>query len=922
MTVAAPTFESFERAVQFAAELLPHTTCAGAFVFDADYVLVFAEGPVLRDRGYTPDVVVGRRADDVLPAAIWRSLKPLYDRTLTGHPFITDHVGSNGRTYRVHGSPILGAGDSVVGGLLVTHEAVSPADERLAERLRQHAAIADLGRKALARGTDLRDLISLAVESVTAALSRVDAAGVGELLPGGERFRAHEMGPNLPGSEFPVAGSMLKRVLDGGAPLVLVDDGDARFPSHLRESGFVTVASVPIAVEDAPFGALAAFARQVTAFSDDDLHFLRAIANILAEAVRRERADAEFRREAMRDVVTGLPNRQLLADRLEQAIASAQRSGSRVGVLFVDLDRFKVVNDSLGHEAGDAVLRLVAERLRAAVRASDTVARFGGDEFVIVAPALEHEGGVERIAKAVLDVLAEPMLIGDRWLHMRASVGVTLSAAHGGAVDTRALIREADAAMYRAKALGHHRYEVHDAADTEIVDALEIEQGLRDALAAGELRLAFQPFVRLDDSGVCGAEVLLRWQHPTRGLVGPGYFLDVAEGTGLILPIGAWMLERACRLAKSWHQGDEFLLTVNVSATQLADPAIVSTIRDALRASGLPPHCLGLELTEQVLVGDEDLMLQTLHDLKELGVKLLLDDFGTGYSSLSHLKRFPIDVVKIDRSFINGVGESGVNGDAAIVSAIVGMSWATGKQVIPEGIETADQVDALRRIGCGIGQGYFFAKPMPAEEFEVWLQRSAGARTPSVSVAAATAASASGLPASASRVLRRLENQFPDDAAVWVGHLDYDMKTLRVVVAAGDESFGLAAGVEAPIEESLCHLLANGRGPELCGNASQSPYAELETQGALDVGSFVGQPIVADGRIVGTLCAIAHRQDAFDEQHLEWLAMGALVLTASLQAAGHRGADLQQQLRRAAFEAQSATALSGASRHRSSLPKR
>jgi diguanylate cyclase (GGDEF)-like protein len=905
-TTDSPIFEGFDAAVDFARALLPHTEHAGAFVFDADYVVSYADGVVLRDRGYAPTVVTGRRAGDVLTAGVWKRLKGLCDRTLAGEAFVVAHEGLNGRMYRMHGSPVLGPGGAVIGGLLVSHEAVSPAEERLAHRLRQHAAIAELGRMALSHERDLRDLIRAAVQFVVVTLPGVDAAGVAELLPGGERFRAHEMGSALRSTEFAVSGSLLERVLEAQVPLVLVDDGACRFPPHLREGGFVTVGIVPIGPPDAPFGALAAFARHVRAFSDDDLHFLAAIGNVVAEAVRHEQADAEFRRNAMHDAVTGLPNRQLLEDRLEQSLTLARRSGLRVGVYFVDLDRFKIVNDSLGHHAGDEVLRVVARRLHSALRVSDTVARFGGDEFVIVAPSLESEDDAVQLARTVLAALDAPIMVGERPLHMRASVGVTLTSPDAEA-DPRMLLRNADAAMYRAKARGHHRYELHDPARTEQVDALKLEQALRDALAAGELRLAFQPFVRFDDGAARGAEVLLRWEHPARGLIGPGVFLDVAEQTGLIVPIGEWMLKEACRLAAGWDTADDFLLTINLSATQLADPGIVEAVRIALQDTGLAPGRLGLELTEQVLVGDVEMTLRTLGDLKQLGVKLLLDDFGTGYSSLSHLKRFPIDIVKIDRSFIDGVGTGGIAGDAAIVSAIVGMSWATGKQVIPEGIETADQVEALRRMGCSVGQGYFFAKPAPADAFEAWLKRSPAADTPAgAAPAAATASLVSGLSANALSVLERLERQLPEDAAVWVGHLDYAMDALRVLAAAGDASFGLATGLEAPIEQSLCHMLAAGGGPELCGHAGDSPYAELDVQRSLAIGSFVGQPIVADGRIVGTVCAISHRENAFTEQHREWLAMGALVLTAGLQATGRGESDLDHRLRRAAFEARSA----------------
>jgi diguanylate cyclase (GGDEF)-like protein len=513
---------------------------------------------------------------------------------------------------------------------------------------------------------------------------------------------------------------------------VVIDDsdsGDDPVSAPLRAIGVRSAVCAPIGHVDHPFGMLTAYSRRIGAFTHDDANFLETVAFVLAEAARREDADAELRRQALHDVVTGLPNRVLLDDRLQQSLAVAERAGLRVGLFFIDLDHFKVINDSLGHQAGDTTLQVVAQRLQAAVRSSDTVARFGGDEFVIVATAIERVEDAVHIADTVLAQLAPPILIGEQPVYVRASVGICV-AGPGDAADPQGLIRAADAALYRAKARGRGRYEVVDADSRPALphNQLTVERELRDALAAGDLRLVFQPFVRLGDGAAIGAEVLLRWQHPTRGYLKPADFIDVAEQSGLIVPIGAWMLREACRHAERWHRTREFLLTVNLSATQLADPDIVATVEDALAESGLAPHCLGLELTEQVLIGDVAEAHRTLSRLKELGVLLLLDDFGTGFSSLSHLKRFPIDMVKIDRSFVEGldsppgVADAAVNSDdAAIVSALVGMSRATGKQIIPEGIETAEQVFELQRLGCDSGQGYFFSCPMKPPDFEAWI---------------------------------------------------------------------------------------------------------------------------------------------------------------------------------------------------------
>ena len=719
-------FEGFTAAEGFARALLPHAPHSAVFVFDREFRLRMADGPALLRAGRDPAQMVGRTLGDVLPAATWESLRPHYERVLAGEPAVFVHESPTQlRSYHVDATPIVTPQGDVVGGLVISREEVPAAELRLTERLRQQSAVAELGRLAIA-GAAFGDLARDAARLIHETLEAADGAIVIEVPPGSELLVRHDSTGRLTGARIPLSGTITETVLRSSAAVVVrdVQRSGHEASEQLKTLGARSGVCVRIGRSDAPFGVLGLFCGQPFDFTDDDVAFAESLANVLAEAARREQVDADLRRQALHDPVTGLPNRTLLDDRLRQSLAFGERAGLRVGVIFVDLDHFRVVNDSLGHDGGDAVLRQVADRLRSLARGSDTVARFGGDEFVVIAAALEDDRDALRLAEQISSLLASPVLVGDQHVYVRASIGIRV--AGPGEDDPRRLIRDADAAMARAKARGRGRYELADPANGAQAPAnqLAVEQELRDALAEGDLRLVFQPFVAIGDGSPVGAEVLLRWEHPTRGYLSPAGFLDVAEQSGLIVPIGAWMLTVACRRAARWRQDrPDFLLTVNLSATQLADPAVVETVERALADSGLEPQGLGLELTEQVLIGDENDVLRTLSALKALGVTLLLDDFGTGFSSLSHLKRFPIDIVKIDRSFIEGLGDPDAgHNDAAIVSALVGMSLATGKLVIPEGIETGAQVGELQRLGCRFGQGYHFAKPLKPEDFEDWLR--------------------------------------------------------------------------------------------------------------------------------------------------------------------------------------------------------
>ncbi len=555
------------------------------------------------------------------------------------------------------------------------------ASAQLARRLAQQSAVARLGETALQR-PDLNRLLEQAIAAVAETLDVEHVRIVEDLGDGTTHVRASV------GSPADAASAIDVPIGSGAALGVLTVGGDR-------------------------------------AFDERDLDFLQAVAHVLAGAIERLRAERQMRHDALHDSLTGLPNRSLLLDRLHHALARATRDGGRVALLFVDLDNLKVINDSLGHHAGDELLKAIGPRLDGQLRASDTVARFGGDEFAVVCEDIDDVEQAVEIARRVVAAFEDPFIVAGEERFGSVSVGVVVT---NPVVPRSAdeLLSDADAAMYRAKERGRGRFELFDAGLRDRITArLQLEADLRRALEGeGRLWVAYQPYYRLPGRDIAGVEALVRWEHPQRGSLSPAEFIPVAEESGLVVPLGARVLRAACEQVAHWQRETGYhalRLTVNVSARQMATPEFVDVVQQVLDDTGLHPDSLGLEITERLLLEETPATALTIELLQALGVRLLLDDFGTGYSSLRYLQRYPLDGLKVDRAFVMGLGEDG-DGDGAIVEAIVGMARALGMGVIPEGVETEGQLDRLCALGCDHAQGFLLSRPLPAEQLESLLR--------------------------------------------------------------------------------------------------------------------------------------------------------------------------------------------------------
>jgi diguanylate cyclase (GGDEF)-like protein/PAS domain S-box-containing protein len=569
---------------------------------------------------------------------------------------------------------------------------------RRADRARREAALLAAERRALRRSEARHRAV---VDSASDAIVTVTQAGIIESFNrGAERIFGYDAAEAI-GQPF---GLLLPERLPG------VRDTIAHCLANPNESA-VHGRRLELAARHKGGGEFP-IELSVTVVQDADATLFT---SIIRDVTERKAFEGQLAHQASHDPLTSLPNRALFTDRLSHALARAARQQSVVAVLFLDLDGFKVVNDSLGHDVGDQLLVAVAERLVGCLRPGDTVARLGGDEFTVLLEDLSDARDAARVAERIIAALRAPFTIGGREVVISASIGIAHGAGEGEqAID---LWRNADIAMYRAKQAGKGRYEVFDRQmGHQALERLALEADLRRAIERREFSLVYQPKVELATGRIVGVEALVRWLHPERGVVPPSAFIPLAEETGLILPLGEWVLAEACRQACAWQRGrpgaDALLMSVNLSIRQFQHPALVAEVARILAESGLEPGRLVLEITESVVTDDALATIDTLRRLKELGVQLAIDDFGTGYSSLSYLKSFPVDILKIDKSFIGGSEEAG---GLAILSAVIGLARALGLTVVAEGVEKVEQLARLRALEAELGQGYLFSKPLTAD---------------------------------------------------------------------------------------------------------------------------------------------------------------------------------------------------------------
>jgi diguanylate cyclase (GGDEF)-like protein len=697
---------------------LPDTIVA---LYDRDLVGVSIDGPRVAEANYPAEAFEGKPLRAVMPAADYHRLEPVYLAALEGVPSSVElQPLENGLVYHLEIVPYRPHPDGDIEGVFTVARNVTDrkrAEAEAAQRTAQQAAVAALGVAAL-EGTEVTRLMDEAAALVARTLG-VEFCELLELTEDREALKlaaGFGWGPGLVRTALMPLGSEFHAGFTWGSRgRVVVEDYalERRFrpTALLRAHEVVSGVSVTLGGKRTPLGVLGAHSATRRSFRPDEVDFLQAIANVLAEAIVRPSAESKVRHQALHDPLTGLPNRSLLIDRLNHWAARAGRDRSTAAVLFVDLDNFKVINDALGHEQGDRLLCGVADRLTAELRPSDTIARVGGDEFVVFCEDVESEHDALAMVDRLVRALDAPFTLAGQAQHATASVGIALG---DGSTRPEVLIRNADAAMYRAKERGRARYELFDdEMRRRSISWLETESELRRALGNDELRNVYQPIVSPKSGLIVGFEALVRWHHPDRGVISPADFIPIAEQSGLIVALGRAVLERACTEAVRWNAdraGEPLRVAVNFSPRQLSHPRAVETVTETLEATGLPAELLCVEITESALVEDAAATLGTLNQLKELGVTLALDDFGTGYSSLTYVRRFPIDTLKIDRSFIDGI--VGSSEDEAIVTAVLSMGRALGVHVVAEGVETEEQAARLRTLGCTLAQGYLFSRPI------------------------------------------------------------------------------------------------------------------------------------------------------------------------------------------------------------------
>ena len=598
---------------------------------------------------------------------------------------------------------------------------------RMKATARELGSLADLS-SALARTMDplkIGDLMTqhmaLATDAAECGICYWDAANDRVLTYGYyPRERRAAVDEAYPLADYPATRDLLET--QGELMVNVADDScDPAEVAYLRSIGMGSMVMLPLIARGLSIGTVELYATGALPFDERRLRLARTLADEAAMALDNARLVEELRHQAFHDNLTGLANRGLFGDRVEHALARTARTGASIAVLFLDLDDFKTVNDRFGHPGGDELLREVSGRIVEVLRPGDTAARLGGDEFAVLIEDLAGPEAARAVADRLIDTIRNPIPIGDADALTGASVGIAISTAGEGRAED--LLRNADFAMYRAKSAGKGRHELFQADMRDgIAERSELETLIVGAVERGEMRLQYQPIVELATRRIVGVEALLRWHPAGRRMLMPGDFISLAEETGQIVPIGRWVVDEACRQGRLWQvQLDDptFAISVNLSARQFQHPGLVPEVLAAVRGSGIDPQSLSLEITESVLMQHTASTIDKLAQLRAHRIRLAIDDFGTGYSSLSYLDRFPVDTLKIDRSFVDGFG-AGREGPV-LVRAIIELGHALGLEVVAEGIERADQVGPLSDLGCRLGQGYLFARPMDAEALDALL---------------------------------------------------------------------------------------------------------------------------------------------------------------------------------------------------------
>jgi diguanylate cyclase (GGDEF)-like protein len=516
---------------------------------------------------------------------------------------------------------------------------------------------------------------------------------------------------------------LVRRTHSTGKPVWIADLSRAE---GFRRAALVAKANLhgafcfPLLLGNEALGVMEFFHRDVREPDDTLLSAAHSIGSQIGQYTVRKQAEEALQFVAKHDALTQLPNRIMFHDRLELAMARAKRNGRQLAVMFIDMDRFKVINDTLGHDAGDLLLREVAKRLTDTLRASDTVARLGGDEFVVLIEEVSNPVHLGTIAQKLIDALAASFLLSGQEYHITASIGI--STYPDDSDDIQTLLKNADIAMYRAKEQGRNAFQFYSVQmNVHSIERLTFESSLRRALERNELVLHYQPLIDIRTGRITGVEALMRWQHPEMGLVPPGKFIPLAEETGLIVPIGEWALRTACAQHRAWEQEGlgHLRVAVNLSPRQFQQGDLLKSVARVLAQTGCNAKSLEFEITEGMVMRNPESAVTLLQQLKDMGIHVSIDDFGTGYSSLGYLKRFPIDSLKIDRSFVTDVPQD--TGDVAITVAIIAMAHSLGLKVVAEGVETREQLDFLRKQGCDEMQGYYFSKPLPVEQVTALL---------------------------------------------------------------------------------------------------------------------------------------------------------------------------------------------------------